>query len=165
MAPLVGPIPYVPPQSTFVPGGSLPWTPQELDMMRTYMMMPKVFATPGALIEGIFSSIQGMNTDASDLGWTQFVIRQVLFNLNFIETQIAILENAPLLGTVEIEGKIVTDPQGTLFILREFEGPALINQLASRLAFMPDTNYFSPVKLMPTGSGLAYRRPLTKNWR
>lgn len=156
-----GPLPYVPPQTTFVPGATPPWTFQELDMMRTYMMTPKLFATPGALLEGIFSSINGMITDPLDMGWTQFVIRQVLYNLNQLETQIALLEIAPYLASVEIQGKIVIDPIATLFVLRYVEGPALIQQLSSRLAYQPDRNYFSPVDLVPTSTNIAFRYPKT----
>lgn len=159
--PTPGPLPYVPPQDTFIPGGVLPWTFQELDMMRTYMMVPKLFATPGALLEGIFSSINGMITDPLDLGFTQFAIRQVLYNLNLLELNLSILENVPIMSTVEIEGKISLDPQATAFMYRYIDGPALINQLSSRLAFQPDHNYFAPVELVPTSNNIAYRYPKT----
>ena len=157
-----GPIPYYPPQKVFTPGTSPPFTYQELDMIRTYMMTPKLFATPGALLEGVFSSINGMITDPLDMGWTQFAIRQVLYNLNQLETQIALLESAPLFGTVKIEDKIVVDPVVTLFTYRYVEGPALINQLASRLAYQPDQNYFAPVALVPAGTNIAYKYPKTR---
>jgi hypothetical protein len=155
--PTVGPIPYTPPQSTFVPGTSPNFSFQELDLMRTYMLMPKLFATPGALLEGVFSSINGLNSDPLDMGYTQFAIRQVLFNLVQLETQLAYLEAAPIMGTVEIEGKIITDPQGTAFMYRYVDGPALINQLASRLAFPPAGNYFAPVETAPGNSMGSYR--------
>jgi hypothetical protein len=159
--PVAAPIPYTPPQSTFIPGGVVPWTYQELDLMRTYMMTPKLFATPGALLEGIFSSINGMNTDPLDMGWTQFAIRQVLFNLVQLETQLAYLQNAPIMGALKIEGKIVTDPVGTAFMYRYVDGPALINQLASRLAYFPDRDYFTGAKLSPSGTNIAFRYPKT----
>lgn len=157
--PFTGPIPYTPPQTTFVPGGSPPFTFQELDMMRTYMMTPKTFATPGAMLEGIFTAINGFNNDPQDMGWTQFAIRQVLYNLTQLEFQLSILENVPVMSTVQINGKIEVDPQGTAFIYRYIDGPALIAQLASRLAYFPDQNYFAPVKLTRTSDHIAYRRP------
>jgi hypothetical protein len=142
-----------------VPGAEPPFSFQELDMMRTFMLMPKLFSTPGALIEGVFSSLNGLVTNPTDMGFTLFAIRQVLYNLNQLEFQLAYLDHAPLMGTVKIEGKIVTDPVATAFMFRYVDGPALITQLASRLAFTPIGNYFAPSQVDTSGKALSYARP------
>lgn len=155
--PSVGPVPYLPPSSVFTPGVGTIFSYQELDMMRTYMLMPKLFATPGAMLEGVFSSINGLITDPLDMGYTQFAIRQLLYSLNQLEFQIVYLENAPILSTVEVMGKVITDPIGALFTYRYIDGPALINQLSSRLAFPPAGNYFAPAEINAGNSMAGYR--------
>lgn len=157
---ITGPIPYqIPNGGVFVPSVGPVFTPQELDLLRTYMMVPKVFATPNSLLEGIFLGINNLVNDPIDLGWTQYAIRQVLFNLTQLEANLAILDNTPIMSTININGKVMVDPQGTAFMYRYIEGPALISRLSSRLAFFPDKNYFAPAKLTPTADHISYRRP------
>lgn len=139
-----------------------PFTPQEKDLMRTYMMVPKVFSTPGALLEGIFDAIDGLyNTD--DAGATQAAIRTTLTNLQALEAQIATLQL--LLLATDVENEVKLNASNALAVIRYQEGPALINQLASRLAFVPDRNYFEPTPVLGVGQlTTSYRRYLVPKY-
>jgi hypothetical protein len=121
-----------------------PFTPQERDQIRTYLMVPLVFSTPGALLEGVMDGINGLY-NTSDAGATQAAIRVVLAKLTALEAQIAVNEQLMLASEVVDEVKI--DAARVLAILRYMEGPALISQLAQRCAFNPDANYFAPVRM------------------
>ena len=122
-----------------------PFTPAERDYMRTLMLVPMPFSTPGALLEGIFDGINGMYDNPFDQGATQAAIRVVLSKLAALEAQIATYEN--LLLATEVTDEVKFDAGRALAILRYMEGPALLTGLSSRLAFNPDGNYFSPVRL------------------
>jgi len=141
-----------------IPTIGTPFTPQEKDLCRTYMLVPRAFATPHALLEGIFEAIDGMINNPDDMGQTQQSIRYVLYRLVSIENRIEQYENLTL--SSEVEGEVQIDAIRSLAMDREVNGPALLTQLASRLAFNPDGNYFDPVVTMPTGGGhVAYRIP------